>query len=90
MPASHQSVFYRPDARPVAQPTASKPEAAEPAGKAQPPNDGVGAPCTLPPTLTPVDRNKAYCSKGHSLKGAKFAGSVGHPHKQHHTIAQGL
>ena len=21
----------------------------------------MGAPCTLPPTLTPVDRNKAYC-----------------------------
>ena len=27
-----------------------------------PPNDGVGAPCTLgPPTLAPVDRNEAYC-----------------------------
>jgi len=31
------------------------------------------------PTLTPVDRNKAYCSKGHFWKGAKFPGSVGHP-----------
>ena len=35
-----------------------------------------------PPTLTPVDRNKAYSSKGHFWKGAKFAGSVRHPMTQ--------
>jgi len=48
---------------------------------AQAPNDGVGGTMHSgpPPTLTPVDRNKAYCSKGHFWKGAKFAGSVGHP-----------
>jgi len=41
---------------------------------AQPPPDGVGGtPCTLPPptssniSLTPVDRNKAYCSKKKTL-----------------------
>jgi len=30
-------------------------------GGTGPLNDGVGAPCTLPPSLTPVDRSKAYC-----------------------------
>jgi len=32
-----------------------------------------------PPTLTPVDRNKAYCFHELPGTGAKFAGSVGHP-----------
>jgi len=37
-------------------------EAAGDGGGHGPPMTGLGAPCTLgPPTLTPVDRNEAYC-----------------------------